>query len=246
MVNVITRAIPDAPEFRARLLGGAYAAPPYPVWRWRTSPALLGGFDLSYSRRAGPVRLLVAGGALGSGGYRENNDDQRAHEQIKLSLATGPALQAELYGAAAHEDHGQVLFWCVQGACADSGLSYQPFRVDSTTLGSRTRSDEYLVLATARRVVGPDLALRGRVSWFRTSFRDLFRTGSDGATADRFGGEAGAEWHPAPGRTIHAGAEIAYATVASDLFGDHSQTTLAWYAETRSGLGRAGALAWPR
>jgi iron complex outermembrane receptor protein len=240
VVNVITRAIPDALQLRARLLAGGYADPAYAAWRWRTSPALFGGADLSASRGIGPVRLLLSGGAMGNQGYRENNDDRRLHGLAKLVLASSPQLQAELVGAAADESYGQFLLWCVQGQCDDRGQAYQPFRVDSTTRGNRTRSTKYFVQATARQTLTPGVALRGRLSWYRTSFDDAYRTTSDAALSDRLGGEIGAEWHPREGRVINVGTEATYATVTSDLFGDHSQTELAWYAEDESAVGTAG------
>jgi iron complex outermembrane receptor protein len=231
VVNVITRDIPDAPQFRARLFTGAYADPP-PLWRWRSARALFGGADLGGSRRLGPLRLLVSGGAIDNQGYRENNSDRRSHALAKVVFEPAPSLRAELYASAVHENVGNVVFWCQQGQCNDRGLAYQPFRVDSTTLGDRLLSDKYQVQATARRILGPVLALNARVSWFRTSFRDRFRADSNGSTADRFGAELGAEWHPTPDRVIHAGSEGTYSTVDSDLFGNHSQTELAWFAES--------------
>jgi outer membrane receptor for ferrienterochelin and colicins len=240
VVNVVTRDIPDTPQFRLRLLTGGYADPPDQQWRWRASHALFGGADLTLSRGLGPLRVLVSTGALGNQGYRENNDDRRSHALAKLIWAPGAQFQGELYASATHEDYGQALLWCVRGQCDDRGLAYQPFRVDSTTLGDRTRSDKYLVQGSARRVLGADLALHGRVSWLRTSFQDAFRTDSDAAPADRFGAELGVEWHPSQERVINAGAETSYSTVDSDLFGNHSQTELAWYAEDESALGSAG------
>ena len=232
VVNVITREIPDAPQFTARLFSGAYQEAA-PLWRWRSGDALFGGADLGMSRRLGPLRLLVSGGAVDNQGYRENNSDRRSHALAKLVFDPGP-LQAELYASAVHENVGNVVFWCQQGQCVDRGLAYQPFRVDSTTLGDRLLSDKYQVQATARRILGPVLALNARVSWFRTSFQDRFRADSNGSTADRFGAELGAEWHPSAGHVINAGTEETYSTVASDLFGDHSQTELAWFAETET------------
>jgi iron complex outermembrane receptor protein len=233
VVNVITREIPDAPQFSARLFSGAYQGPA-PLWRWRSGDALFGGADLGLSRRLGPLRLLVSGGAVDNQGYRENNSDRRSHALAKVVFEQGPALQAELYASAVHENVGNVVFWCQQGQCVDRGLASQPFRVDSTTLGDRLLSDKYQVQATARRILGPVLALNARVSWFRTSFQDRFRADSNGSTADRFGAELGAEWHPSAGHVIHAGTEETYSTVTSDLFGDHSQTELAWFAETET------------
>ncbi|MGA2383158.1 MAG: TonB-dependent receptor [Gemmatimonadales bacterium] len=233
VVNVITREIADAPQFTARLFSGAYADPP-PLWRWRSARALFAGADLGMSRRVGPLRLLVSGGALDNQGYRENNSDRRSHALAKLVFEPGPSLQAELYASAVHENVGNVVFWCEQGQCVDRGLAYQPFRVDSTTLRDRLLSDKYQVQATARRILGPVLALNARVSWFRTSFQDRFRADSNGSTADRFGAELGAEWHPSAGHVINAGIEDTYSTVTSDLFGDHSQTELAWFAETET------------
>ena len=233
VVNVITREIPDAPQFSARLFSGAYQAPA-PLWRWRSGDALFGGADLGLSRRLGPLRLLVSGGAVDNQGYRENNSDRRSHALAKVVFEPGPALQAELYVSAVHENVGNVVFWCEQGQCVDRGLAYQPFRVDSTTLGDRLLSDKYQVQATARRILGPVLALNARVSWFRTSFQDRFRADSNASTADRFGAELGAEWHPSAGHVINAGTEETYSTVTSDLFGDHSQTELAWFAETET------------
>jgi iron complex outermembrane receptor protein len=240
VVNVITRDLPDRPQLRARLLGGGYADPARAVWRWRSSGAVFGGVDLSLSRPVGPLKLLVSGGILGNEGYRENNDDRRTHALAKLEYADGLGLRAELLAAAAHEDHGNVVFWCVHGQCADSGLAYQPFRVDSTTLGDRVRSDKLLMQATARRIVGTDLALNGRVSWYRTHFQDAFRTDSESATADRLGTEIGMEWHRGSARVINAAMEATYSDVTSDLFGNHSQTEVAWDAESESALGGAG------
>jgi iron complex outermembrane receptor protein len=240
VVNVITREIPDALQLRARFLAGGYADPAYAAWRWRSSAALFGATDLSLSRRIGPVKLLLSGGGLTNSGYRENNDDRRAHAMAKLVLTSTPQLQAELLGAAADESYGQALQWCVQGRCDDRGQAYQPFRVDSTALGDRTRSTKYLLQATARQTLSPGFALRGRLSWYRTRFDDVYRASSDAATSDRLGGEVGAEWHPREGRVINAGTEATYASVASDLFGDHSQTALGWYAEEESKLGDNG------
>jgi len=235
VVNVITRDIPDAPQYSLRLFSGAYAEPP-PLWQWRAGRSLFSGADLGMSRKLGPLRLLVSGGAVDDQGYRENNSDHRAHALAKLVFEPGPSLRAELYAAAVHENVGNVVFWCEQGQCADRGLTYQPFRVDSTTLGDRLLSDKYQVQATAHQILGPVLALNGRVSWFRTSFQDRFRADSNGSTADRFGAELGAEWHPSPGRTVNAGTEETYSTVVSDLFGDHSQTEVAFFAESETEL----------
>jgi outer membrane receptor for ferrienterochelin and colicins len=240
VVNVITRDIPDRPQLVARLLAGGYADPARSVWRWRTSHARFGGMDLALSRPVGPLRLLVSGGVLGNQGYRENNDDRRVHGLAKLVFADAPGVRAELLAAAAHEDHGNVVFWCVQGQCADSGLTAQPFRVDSATLGDRVRSDKLLMQAAARRIVGSDLALHGRLSWYRTHFQDAFRTDSEAATADRLGAEIGMEWHPHPDRVVNAAMEAAYSDVTSDLFGNHSQTEFAWDAENETGFGAAG------
>ena len=233
VVNVITRDIPDAPQFSARFFSGGYAEP-QPLWRWRPGSGLFGGADLGMSRRLGPLRLLISGGAVDDQGYRENNSDRRSHALAKLVFEPRPSLRAELYAAAVHENVGNVVFWCEQGQCDDRGLAYQPFRVDSTTLGDRLLSDKYQVQATARRIVGPVLALNARLSWFRTSFRDRFRADSNGSTADRLGAELGAEWHPSTTRVVNVGAEETYSTVTSDLFGDHSQTELAWFAESEA------------
>ena len=242
VVNVITREIPDRPQLRARLLAGGYADPVPEAWRWRSSPALFGGADLSLSKRFGPVRALLSGGALGNGGYRENNDDRRAHGLVKLVYEPGSQLRAELYASAVHEDYGNVVFWCVQGQCDDHGLTYQPFRVDSTTLGDRVRSDKYLAQATLLRVLGPTLAVHGRASWFRTSFRNAFRADSEGARADRLGAELGAEWHPTERGVLNLGAEAARSTVTSGMFGDHTETELAGYAEDEAALGGAARI----
>ena len=236
VVNVITRDIPDEPQYSARLFSGAYADAP-PLWQWRAGRALFGGADLGMSRKLGPLRLLVSGGAVGNQGYRENNGDRRSHALAKLEFEPGTSLRAELYAAAVHENEGNVTFWCEQGQCVDRGLTYQPFRVDSTTLGDRLLSDKYQVQATARRILGPVLALDARVSWFRTTFKDHFRADSNGSTADRFGAELGAEWHPSAGRVVNLGTEETYSTVTSDLFGDHSQTELAWFAESETQFG---------
>ncbi len=242
VVNVITRPIPDSPAGSIRLLTGAYALPPYRAWRWTDSRPLFGGADLSLSRGFGPVKVLLAGGALADQGYRENNEDRRDHALAKLVWEPSSQSRAELLASLAHENHGNVVFWCVRGQCADSGLAYQPFRVDSMTLGDRVISDKYLVEGTARHVVNAGLAVHARLSWLRTSFQDALRADSDASTADRLGAELGGEWHSGPGRVVSAGMEAAYSGVTSSLFGDHSQTELAWDVENESPVGSSARL----
>lgn len=237
VVNLITRDIPERPDLRARLLAGGYADPP-PEWRWRGSRATFGGADIALTRRVGPVGVLLSGGAFGNAGYRENNDDARYRTFTKLTYAGGQTFRAALSAAAVREDYGAVTLWCVQGRCADRGLAYQPFRVDSATRGDRTVSDKYFVQATAQRVVSSRLALRTRLSWYRTRFADRFRVDPHRSTADRLGYDIGGEWHASAARTLSAGTEGAFSRVRSDIFGDHSQAELAGYAEGETPLAR--------
>src|SRR5439155_12904569 len=79
VVNVITRAIAVGWHGRVRASGGAYANPPYDVWRFRDYTGGREGLDVTGSYGTNLVRGSLTAGGWHSDGYREQ--DRQNHWQ---------------------------------------------------------------------------------------------------------------------------------------------------------------------
>src|SRR5207248_1446026 len=64
VVNVITREIPSGFHARVRALGGAYANPPFDVWRFRDYTGALEGLDVTTSYGTAAARGSYTAGRL--------------------------------------------------------------------------------------------------------------------------------------------------------------------------------------
>ena len=125
---------------------------------------------------------------------------------------------------------------------------FQPFKVDTTERGARTDSRKGYLAAQLRTVSSDRFAWQARGSWLRTRFADYRRTATDASVANRFGLEVRAEAHPDAARTVLVGGEATLSDVASDIFGNHSQSEFAAYGHSleRSRDRIAGAAEWLR
>jgi outer membrane receptor for ferrienterochelin and colicins len=231
VVNLITRDIPDAVHARLRVTGGAFAGPPHEVWRFRDYTGVQGGVDVTASWGGDPFRGSLSAGTRHSDGYRQQDLSDHWQMAGKGTYRLDPVTQLEVTGAWASDQYQVPLTWCIRGQCDDRGQAYQPFLVDTSGLGDRTRSDKGYVTAVVSREASPTLSWLARGSWLRTDFHDYLRGGGDFGVADRFGGEVRGVFHPDPSRAVTVGAEVGLSTVTSDIFGNHSQAEYAAYGE---------------
>ena len=239
VVNLTTRDVPSRFHARVRLTGGAFADPPHPEWRFRNTTGLHDGVDVtgSYGTDAAAGRISV--GARHSDGYREQ--DERDHWQVsgKGHWQATPRTRLDVSGSWAVDQYQVPLSWCSRGECDDEGQIFQPFKIDTKERGARTDSRKGYLSAQLRTVASDRFAWQARGSWLRTHFADYRRSATEASVANRFGIEVRAEAHPDAARTVLVGGEATFSDVASDIFGNHSQSEFAAYGESEQRVGAA-------
>ena len=246
VVNLITREIPPGFHARVRATGSLFSNPPHDVWRFRDYTGAREGIDVTGSYGTDMFKGSYSAGGWHSDGYREQ--DRQDHWQTggKAEWRAAPGTVVTGAGSWASDQYQVPLRWCVRGRCDDRGQAYQPFRIDTSGLGSHTRSDKGYLTASLDRAPSPRVALHARASWLRTHFVDFQPGNNDAGVANRVGAELRGNLSPTSGQDVTVGAEGARSDVTSDIFGNHSQTELAAYGESERGVGPAQLTAGAR
>ncbi|OLC04962.1 MAG: hypothetical protein AUH78_07250 [Gemmatimonadetes bacterium 13_1_40CM_4_69_8] len=244
VVNLITREVPVGVHARLRATGGAYANPPYAEWRFRDFTGMHGGAELTSSYGREDLRGAVTVGGWRSDGYRQQ--DHQDHWQLagKGDWRASPYTRLTVSGSWASDQYQVPLAWCERGGCDDRGQAYQPFLIDTSGLGSHTRSDKGYLTAVLARTPSERVHWQARASWLRTHFTDFQPTSRDDyGVADRFGGELRGEFRPdGGGSVVTVGAETGLSDITSNIFGgSHHQGEYAAYGEGERPLGGGGS-----
>jgi len=236
VINVTTRDVPAGLHTRVRLTGGMYGDPPYPIWRFRDSPGMLGGADVAASYGTDVAGGRISVGDRHSDGYRQQDQDDHLHFAGRARWQHANT-RVDVSGAWAVDRYDAPLSWCARGECDDQGQVFQPFKVDTTERGARTDSRKGYLAARVRTTVSPRFAWTARGSWLRTHFVDLRRSATEYGVGDRLGAAGQIEAHPESTRTVIVGAEATFSAVTSDIFGTHSQSELAAYGQSEQRIG---------
>ena len=257
VVNVITREISTGFHARVRALGGAYANPPFDIWKFRDYTGAQEGLDVTASYGTDVARGSYTAGGWHSDGYREQ--DRRNHWQTagKAQWLPSPATRVTTSGSWASDQYQTPLIWCTQGSCADRGQAFQPFMIDASGRSAFTRSDKGYLAATVEHRASERFAWQARGSWGRTHFTDFQRAGDDWGVANRYGVEFRGEGHATGDRVATVGAEGSFSDVRTNIFtGDtnpssnvvrtHDQREFAAYAQGERHLGQVRLAAGAR
>ena len=239
VINLITREIPTGAHARIRATGGGFANPPDALWQFRDNRGKQEGLDVTGSYGGDVLRGSLTAGARHSDGYREQDRNDTWEVVGKGEWRSSVATRLHMTGSWVSHQYQVPLLWCVEGACNDRGLAYQPFKIATTDTGAYTRSDKGFLAATLEHTASPQLAWLARGSWLRTDFTDRRHPQGDFGVADRYGLELRGEAHPAEGRVAVIGLEGVRGTITSSIFGDHTETAVAGYAEGEQRLGVA-------
>jgi iron complex outermembrane receptor protein len=247
VVNLITRDIPTGAHARIRATGGGFANPPDAIWRFRDYTGKQEGLDVTGSYGGDALRGSLTAGGRHSDGYREQDRSDTWEVLGKGAWLTSDATRLRVTGSWVSHQYQAPLLWCERGTCDDRGLAYQPFKIDTTAgAGAYTRSDKGFLALTLEHTASPQLAWLARGSWLRTDFTNHRRPVGEFGVADRYGLELRGEVRPAEGRVAVIGIEGARAELTSDIFGNHTETAFAAYAEAEQLLGPARITAGAR
>jgi len=239
VVNLITRDIPERFHARLRVTGATFANPPDTIWRFRDYTGIQSGADLTTSYAQDDMRGSLTVGGWHSDGYREQ--DRRDHwtAAAKGEWQASPETRLTASGSWASDQYQVPLAWCERGTCDDRGQAYQPFKIDTAGMGSRTRSDKGYFAAVLTREPNPRLHWQARASWLRTHFTDIQpKSGDDFGVANRYGGELRGEFRPDGASVVTIGTETGLSDIFSNIFGSHRQGEYAAYGEGERPFGR--------
>lgn len=253
VVNLITRELPQRWHASVRAIVGAFANPPSDIWSFRRATGIQDGLDVAASYGRDNARGGVSFGGRHSDGYRQQDEADHWQATAKGDWKPEPATSVSLSGAWASDRYGVPEPWCGFGNCDDRGEAIQPFKIDTTNLGNRTRSDKGYLTALITRTPTARLTWLARASWLRTHFTDAYPnrqppfSPADYSIADRYGAEGRIVSQPDSSRVVTAGVEGAIAAVWSNIFsGDtagganrHTQGEYAAYAEAEQTIGPA-------
>src|SRR5205814_1886698 len=164
-VNSITRDLPVGVHGRARATGGWYANPPSDVWRFRDATGGLGGVDLTGSYGTEALRGALTLGGRHSDGYREQDASDQWETAGRAEWLPAPGTRVTASGAWTSHQYEVFPTWCGPGQCDLQGQAFQPFRIDTSSRGSYTRSDKGYLFATLERTASSRFAWMARGSW---------------------------------------------------------------------------------
>src|SRR2546427_12651342 len=123
-VNVITRDVAAGWHARLRASGGAYANPPYEVWRFRDYTGGREGLDVSGSYGTNFVRGSLTAGGWHSDGYREQDRQNHWQAAAKGVWLPRPATRITASGSWASGQDERPVVRGTRGACGDRGLTH--------------------------------------------------------------------------------------------------------------------------
>ena len=109
VVNVLTAEPPEEGNVRFRLYGGLYGRPRFA--QWDIGQRGLGGGDLSYARRIGPLGVMVAAGAVRDESYRSAADSRRWYLFGKGRWTLSSRTVLTVLGQYADDDRGNWIYW---------------------------------------------------------------------------------------------------------------------------------------
>ena len=251
IVNLISRELPEGWHARVRTTGGVFANPPHPEWGFRDYTGIQDGIDVAGSFGHGPVRAGLSAGARHSDGYRQQ--DRADHWQVtgRGAWRPEPATVVNLSGAWASDQYQVPEPWCANKECADSGLAFQPFLINTNNIGNRTRSDKGYFTAVVTRTPSERTTWLARASWLRTHFTDAYPqrrppfSTADYSIANRVGFEGRVVSRPDSLHVVTAGLEITRSDDFSNVFSGnpgntrtHIEGAYAAYAEAEQTVGR--------
>ena len=211
VINIITSPFPETPRTRLRLSAGFYDDPYWPAWKWTSDWMSFGGFDLSHSRRVGPVGILGAVGRKVSDGYRENSDYARTNAMAKVTAEVNASNRLTCLASWALDEYGHTVEWISQSRALE---------VDPETHDDRVRSEKLAGYLRLHSVLGARTVILSTLNWYANNWRNDFHDATDRSDALKLGGSVQIDRVLGGGWEAILGAEGWRTDVASTMFGD--------------------------
>jgi len=224
VINIRTAQPGVNPKTTVNLSGGMYLKPRRRelAWWWESDPLVLNA-SIAHLRKINNIDLVLGGNAFSDAGYRQDeyfkrvrfNGNFRIHNKKVEGLSYGFNTNVML-------QHNSDFFLWID---ADSGAFRQPSYLVTPTKGLRMNVDPYIVYYNPH---GDRHSLRSR--YYRVT--NIQPGHSDkNSIADQFYGEY--QYHTVFKNRLNwtMGVTGTYASIVSQLYGDHYSTSVAAYSQ---------------
>ena len=111
VINIITREMPENPDFRFRAFSGLYDRPRYDEWDWSESMRFNSSLTLGYANSAGPVRYMFSVTRTVDESYRENDVYHRWNLFSKFRYDLSEQRSLSLVVNMLDRKHGNYFWW---------------------------------------------------------------------------------------------------------------------------------------
>jgi len=228
VVNVITKEIGDAPEFRFRLFSGLYSRPAYTGWDWSKKNRWNTGGFLSYADRIGSFGYLVSVSRMTDESYRENDLYQRWGVYSKLNYNFSPYQSATVSTNIQWRSHGEFFWW--------KSLNEATRPADSQ-LGGEVNSARGSVSFAYKEILSEKLFYSLKAIYFGNFWQDGFYGHVNNTSAAHSAQvDIQATSETSPQNTLTGGIVANYDRIFSDIFGSHPGAGAGFYIQDEFAL----------
>ncbi len=223
VINIITKSPTEEGKLLFRVSAGEYDEPRYEEWRWTNIPLQFGRFDISYSKKYGPVGIRVSFGRHVSTGFTEVGDFKRWNATGKFTYHFKNGSAWTVYSSYNHNISGIYVGW---------DDPQKPFQVKPANRSSRGQVEMANFYTKYNWVLSPKAALKFRASYLMTLMGNQFIQSTDFNPARGLGAEIQGDLLPFNTMDITYGVEFKWDTGNTKYFGEHKGYTTGLYAQT--------------
>ncbi|HHM23890.1 MAG TPA: TonB-dependent receptor [Bacteroidetes bacterium] len=224
VINIITRDPSPVPKTRLRFSWGFYDKPYFDSWRYTARLRNFHSLDVSHSRTAGKLGMLLMFGQRKSTGYHQNGQYRRYNLFGKFHYRFSSESHLNLLIDWGYDDHGNFLTW--KGPALN-----HPLEVPPESLGDSIHSGKFIFHATYKTMLRNNLALILKSSLYHNNWRDYFHDNNDYAKTYKTQQEFQFLFEPGKRHSMTFGGEWVYHQTHSSLFSNPYMLDLAAYVQ---------------
>jgi iron complex outermembrane receptor protein len=168
VINVLTVAPTETPEFRFRGIAGVYTFPRYDEWRWRNTMPFLGAAEIGYSQKIGDVGVLLSGAFRRNEGHQDYFAGNQYTGLAKLSYEPSQRTSINAIVNYAFEDRTNWVYW--------KSLREATRPASNANYDERFNSSKIMAAVNVRHIFSDGFFMTARAGLFNTDFSTVTPT----------------------------------------------------------------------
>lgn len=219
VINSITRDISEKPLTNINAFFGFYDRPYYNEWDWSGEQRPLNGLTLSHSNKIEKFGFNISLSRLEESSYKQDDDFKKYIGFLKTVYNFTTTSSITFLANTFNKRAGQFLYW------KDSRNVLIP---PDQNLGDRIETNRYLFGLIYKTLIGNDLLLNIKTSYYRNYFKDNADIPNE-STSNLYRGEVQLHSNLTNFLVLTGGIEGTLSNVESSLFGNPDAFSLGAY-----------------